>query len=415
MKKIYLILPFLATFMFSACSSDDEIFVENPDIPVDDPNWEYTNMPHFTEADYKLACDLDLFYYNFMKEEGARAAGSDFCCSPLSAEMYLAALANGAAGETRSQILAALNSPDMESLNSLNEKLMHYLPNPNHDLCTKINTHFWVADRYSVNPEFKSKIQTVFNGDVESVDFSNPITVPTINKWVSYKTNGLIEKLLSGSWKNYVNLPMASTNTIYFKGTWLKEFKPENTKTEKFKSPKGQRNVKMMNMVELTEYSSNEKFQYVEKDFDGSFYMAFILPAEGISIKEAVELFTPEMHNELKVKTRTYYVTLGLPSFTTKFETDIAHSMKKMGVDMSSMNLSGIGIGTQAVGSNQEISLKVNEEGVEFAAVTGGWASAPAGTPDYPEVEIKFDRPFIYLIRSSYTNSILLYGTVVNP
>ena len=266
-----------------------------------------------------------------------------------------------------------------------------------------------------MNPDFKSKIKTVFNGDVESVDFSNHITVPTINKWVSYKTNGLIETLLDGSWKNYVNLPMASTNIIYFKGTWMKEFKPENAKTEKFKSPKGQRNVKMMNIVEDTRYSSNEKFQYVKKSFDGACYMEFILPAEGISIKEAVKLFTPEMYHDLTGNTSEYRVTLGLPSFTTKFKTDIASSMKKIGVDMSAMNLSGIGIGTQSVGSNQEISLKVYEEGVEFAAVTGGWASAGPVSPTYPEVEIKFDRPFIYLIRSSYTNTILLYGTVVNP
>lgn len=414
MKKIYLFLPILATFLLSACSSDDNIFVENPDIPVDDPNWELTNRLYLTVADHNTASDLRLFYYNFMKVAAANAGGNDFCCSPLSAEMYLAALANGAEGETLSQILSALNSQDVESLNTLNEKLMHFMPNPGNGTCAKINTHFWVADRYSVNPDFRSKIQTVFNGDVESVDFSNSKTVPTINKWVSYKTNGLIESLLSGSWKNYVNLPMACANTIYLNGDWAEKFEPKDTKTEKFKTPNGERKVKMMNMVEYTGYYSNEKFQYVKKNLEGyEYYMELILPAEGVSINEAMELFTPEISMALQYST-TYRVTLGLPSFITRNSFDIADIMKKMGLDMASMNLSGIGIGTQPVGTGQETYLKVYEDGIEGAAVTGGWVSS-GPSHNYREVEVKFNRPFIYIIRNSETGAALLAGAVVNP
>ncbi|MDE7153098.1 MAG: hypothetical protein K2O00_01475 [Muribaculaceae bacterium] len=416
MKKYFLLLPLLLAL--GACS--DEISVPEPDFPIDDPDWELNTTCNFSLDELETASALETFNYNFLKEVAASNPTCDFCCSPLSAELYLSALANGASGNTRNQMLKTLNVDDLEAINALNEKIMHCLPNDNRGSCVKISNIFWVADHYVINPEFSSTVKTVFNGIVESVDFGNPATVPTINKWVSRRSKGLIEKILPGSWKEYATLPMVSTNAIYFSGDWGTVFKPENTRTELFHAPGGDIKVNMMNMTYLTNYASHEKFQYVCKSFAGSYnHIELFLPADGVSLNELMDLLTPEVLDNLRPS--TYHVTLSLPAFKVENRISMPEIINNMGINVDALDLSAMGLGTVSVITNQSTSMKLNEQGVEFAvAYETPIGTAPIGPqPVYPSVTVKFDRPFIYHIRPANYNErpgvIMLAGAVVNP
>ena len=57
--------------------------------------------------------------------------------------------------------------------------------------------------------------------------------------------------------------------------------------------------------------------------------------------------------------------------------------------------------------------IKVDESGTEAAAATAimvGLTSMPAQS-----VELKIDRPFLYVIRDNVTGAVLFVGRVMNP
>ena len=433
MKKRFLFLPIVIA-LFSACTSDDPIVEEKPVIPQqpseipetpqipetptvpdpDDSQWELTSNINLTASESAVLGQFNQFSYELMDKLNAKEDGN-FCCSPISVSIYLSMLANAADEETRDQILSALHVDDMATVNSLNQKLMHYLPCEDLGSALSINNRFWVADRHSINPEFISTIQTVFNGDVESVDFSNPSTVPSINKWVSDKTKGLIQSILDGDWTKYILSDMASANTVYFKGNWSKKFETSDTRSKTFHGTKGDKTIEMMHQTIYTLYASNDKFEMVFKDFeDHSVRAEFYLPDENLAPSEYMAILTPDMQNKLINFTKECKAELTFPKYNSASNSDLASVMETLGVNLQTANLSTMGIHTAPLNLNHKTSIKFNEEGAEFAAVTDVWLGAPPVPTYIPKVKMEFNRPFVYIIRNINTGMILMAGVVTN-
>ncbi|MDE6266968.1 MAG: hypothetical protein K2M07_06450 [Muribaculaceae bacterium] len=425
MKKNLIFLPLIVAMM-TACSSNDPVIDEQPENPVtpeipvtpdddDDPAWELTQRLDLTENEKAAVSELNLFSYELMREFSKTGEGV-YCCSPASISIYMGMLANATGGESRQQILSAMHLSDMETVNTLNAKLMHYLPCEENGAALSINNRFWVADRFNVAPEFTTTLQDVFNGKVKSVDFSNPMTVPTINKWISDKTNGLIPSLLDGDWKDFVNLDMASANTVYFKGNWSNVFKKSNTVKETFYGSRGNKEVEMMHQETVTGYASNDKFTMVTKSFEGySVDAEFYLPADGINVKDFTLLLTPEMQQSLNNSVKAYEVTLSLPKFEINCNDEdgkLNRIITDMGVNLSSMDFSSMGLLPGRMELIHKTALKMYEEGAELAAVTGGYDLSLPFEQKYPEVNVNFNRPFCYIIRHSQTGIILMAGVV---
>ncbi len=67
-------------------------------------------------------------------------------------------------------------------------------------------------------------------------------------------------------------------------------------------------------------------------------------------------------------------------------------------------------------GMRHKAFIDVTAEGVEAAAVTKGdlVLSEPPPSPD-PDVTLRLDRPFLFLIRGNITGTLLFIGAVYNP
>lgn len=419
-KFLYLGILSLA---LTGCSSDDSVndFTEIISLGEDQKDtieWTYSTRVDFSADEHPTVEGINKFSYELMKEVALSSENGEFSISPVSIAIYLGMLANATAGDTKSQILEALGADDVATLNSICEKYMHYLPCDDNGSSISINNRFWVNKTYTVPSDFSDLMAFSYNAGVETVDFSKEITVLAINQWVADNTNGLITSLLDGDWKNYLSIPMANANTVYFKGLWHKKFDSQNTKSEIFHTPNGSKDVKMMHNTIRCVYSSNDLAEMVNLEFEGQTNnMELYLPTECISPQQLIADLTIDLQTDLRNKANLYDITISLPLFTTFCSYDLSGSLSNLGItNLKNVDFTPMGLGIQQTSVIHKTSVKIDEEGAEMAAITGGWVTT--GAPDekeYKKVKIDFNRPFVYIVRNRHTGAILMAGAVTNP
>ena len=419
--------------LLAGCSSDepatqpedaDKPGVEEPTKPGEgeENKWETVRVIYLSQAEKPVMESMNDFGYRLMVEYAKASKDGSFDVSPVSVSTYLSMMANATEGDTHDQILAALGATDMDALNSLNSKLMHYLPCEENGACLEINNRIWLSNKYTAPVALTKTVKEGYNADVESVDFTLPTTVPAINKWVSDKTHGLIPGLLYGEWTDFVDLDQTSANTVYFKGEWDSKFDKKVTDSGLFTAPTGKTEVDMMHKVLETSYSKVDGAQVVIVDYKNYMNcMELYLPAEGTAVSDIVSSLNPELQYKLAAKQRPYEVTLSLPRFKSNLGvSSLDLALQNMGItSLSKTNFSPLGINEiLPLQVMHQTIISVDEEGTELAAVTGGWSSAPGDFEDEietPKVKVDFDRPFMYIVRNRLTGAILMAGVVTNP
>lgn len=126
MKKLHLSLLIAGTLIGASCS--DSVTDDNGT----NNGWELTRSIELTPEESEGVESFNDFSYEligkaFEKNE-KKPSNINFSCSPVSASIYFSMIANAAGGESRKEVLDMLKVEDINTLNSLNAKLMHYMP-----------------------------------------------------------------------------------------------------------------------------------------------------------------------------------------------------------------------------------------------------------------------------------------------
>ena len=408
MKKLHLSLLIAGTLLGASCS--DSVTDDNGT----NNEWELTRSIELTPEESEGVESFNDFSYEligkaFEKNE-KKPSNINFSCSPVSASIYFSMIANAAGGESRKEVLDMLKVEDINTLNSLNAKLMHYMPCKDNGAYLAIANAYWVAERNTVTPDFETTLKNVFNGEVKYVDFGVPSTADAINKWAKENSNGMIPIIIH-DWRAHRSAEFFSADAVCFNGTWSSEFKEADTKKEKFNGVNNISVVDMMNCVETMRYLKSEKFQMVEKTFrGGANYVELYLPEEGVSLKELVNDLVSEKCKQIKESDKEYYeVTLSLPKFSHTDEFDLTEISSEMGVSLDNFDFSAMGLKIGQLECKQNTSIKFDEHGVELAAITSGGMTIG----DYHRpVTVNFNRPFFYIVRNKETDMILMAGAV---
>ena len=127
------------------------------------------------------------FSLNLLRQVYANETAENVIISPLSASMALSMLANGADGETLSQVKDALGFGEWsdEDVNEFNKLMMYALPRL--DTCTRMTlaNSLWLKTGFPVKDDFVNIKKLSFNAEVQNVDFTDPATADLINKWAA--------------------------------------------------------------------------------------------------------------------------------------------------------------------------------------------------------------------------------------
>jgi len=152
--------------------------------------------------------------------------------SPLSVSMALGMTLNGARGETRAAMEAALEKQDLSptEINDAYRGLIDLLEGLDPNVDVAVANSIWYREGLSVRQAFIDTNRTHFDAEVAGLDFSAPAASEQINGWVDDETRGNISEIVPSRIPPHI--VMYLINATYFKGQWRNQFDPAKTEDE---------------------------------------------------------------------------------------------------------------------------------------------------------------------------------------
>ena len=339
--------------------------------------------------------------------------------SPLSIQLALAMTANGAEGETLSQMSALLGG-DIP-LPVLNEYLYSYvngLPSSAKYKLAIANSIWFRDGRINVERDFLQTNADYYGAAAYRSPFDKQ-TVRDINRWVDQNTDGMIDNILDTIPESAL---MYLINAVMFDAEWQRIYEDTDIYDGYFTTEDGQRQkTELMRSGEGRYIETEGAVGFVKNYNGGKYAFAALLPDEGISLSEYISSLSAE---ELKaalddVQYRT--VIAHTPKFS--YEYSLVMNDVLIGLGMTDAFVGSLAdfdaLGKAVSGYNIYISevihktyISVDERGTRAGAVTMvGMDEATSAEPT-EIITIKLDRPFLYMIIDTSTNIPIFIGTL---
>lgn len=341
--------------------------------------------------------------------------------SPLSVLLALSMTANGADGNTLSQMQKVLGVTF--NIDELNKYLRGYagsLTSTDKAKLSIANSIWFRNDNSSieVNPDFLQTNADYYNADAFSAAFDAQ-TLADINSWVSDKTDGLINSILD-------EIPNAAVmyliNAMVFDATWQDVYSLDQIIDNTFNAYDGtKQTAAMMCSREIKYLSDGKATGFIKPYADGQYSFVALLPNEDVSVQDYIASLTGESFIDTIGNAKTGIVNATLPKFTSEYKLEMNDALKSLGItDAFSDSLADFTkLGHSENGSifiNSVIHktyISVDELGTKAGAVTA--VEMYAGSvmvADYYTVTL--DRPFVYAIIDNNTNLPLFIGSVLS-
>lgn len=401
------------------------------------PGSNFHKRGHYSDDQALLTEELtdrvNEFGIHLFKEIVERRPDENVLLSPLSISVALGMAANGAAGETRQEMLRALQMENwnMEIVNATYRQILKQLRTSSPTTVWLANS-IWCRRGEKFKDSFLEACEYHFGGEVRTLDFCARGASDIINRWVAEKTDSKIVRLVGEDID--CNTFMVLINALAFEGTWKYEFNRESTSIDFFELPDGHRVLcKMMQRPGLPLYPDtlrceftywfHELFQAVELPYaDSLFSMIVILPHEWVGIDDLISAFDIELWKLFADRRCRSHGILRLPKFEMTFdgERSLMDALEALGMkkafdpqaaDFSSMS------------DNDELFIKkikhltylnVEEKGTQASAATAVDVRIICSMCP-PRFEMNVNRPFIVCIVDNSTGAILFLGKVVDP
>lgn len=361
------------------------------------------------------------------KLDAGMPTDQNYMFSPLSIKMALSLAANGAMGQTRSEMLQAMDISDLLTYNTGAQALIEkYKQSEN--LRLDIANSIWLnKNRFSFgfSEAFKNTAAEYY--DAAAREVTDADAVEAVNGWVNEKTNGKIPTIIEDS-----EFAALLLNAVYFKGAWQGEFSEYATKPDIFRNADGsEAETDFMNQTAHFSYTKTENAQIIElpylnrfsqftedgeyigtenvDDIDVSMYL--VASDENIAVEKELEAAIAKSAFENQL------VSLSVPKFEVEFSIGLNGLLKNIGIKTAFDKYSA-DFTKMVDGGNLYIDdtihksyIKIDEKGTEAAAVTMIAFEPTSVAPAKEEpIVLKLDKPFSFVIRDNVSGETLFMG-----
>lgn len=342
-------------------------------------------------------------------------SGGNILLSPVSVLSALAMTANGASGETKSQMEAVLGLPT-EELNTYLQAYADFLPADKHARCSLANSVWFRddADHLTVEQAFLDVCADYYGAALFQAPFDNS-TLKDLTAWVSDRTDGMIPAILD-------RIPDSAmvylVNALAFDGQWASVYRENQIHEGSFTTEDGtEQSAQMM-------YS--QEFAYLEDDLatgflkyyeGGTYAFAALLPNEGVTLEDYIASLTGEGLRSTLTSAQPEAVETAIPQFTAQYSTELSGILAELGMadafDASAADFSAMGSSPDGPLYISRVLhktfLALDAQGTRAGAATVVEADAGASAPGRT---VYLDRPFLYLLVDCEANLPLFIGAV---
>lgn len=351
---------------------------------------------------------------------------NNYLISPYSMEIALNMLREGANGDTKTQIDNLIGT---RTINNIKIK----------DRINVANAVF-IKNKYksNVQKDYYQKLKTKYNAEILYDEFNTP---KVLNDWTNKETNGMIPALLKDIPERFV---MGIANALAIDVDWSVKFDCQSTARANFtKIDNEVLEVSMMSNTYKGEakYFETEDAKGVilpyksytdngEETYEDANNLEFIGILPNGNIKEYVNNITSQtinnIDNKAKETSNSYRLVLNLPMFSYDYDfTKFKESLIDLGVeDAFNEEHADLSNMIQIKDTNVFISdaihkthIDLNEKGTKAAAVTAVIVTDATAVQDKKPtiINLKFNKPFAYIIRDKKTKEMLFFGVVYEP
>ena len=386
-------------------------YISNPKVSNDE-------LKTLAEAQNRFAVDL-------YKQLAAQPGNLFF--SPYSLYSALTMSFAGARGATAGEMIKTLHLPYTSEkihqvMNGLTQRLLSAAKIGDIELFKfTIANAVWAQAGYPFRQDYLDTLSANYAAGLKIVDFrENAETSKMINDWVSEQTNERIKQLIQKEALTPATR-LVLTNAIYFKASWASQFKEKDTTDAPFYlQDESSQMVPMMFQQADFDYVRNQQFDAVELPYEGGNFSMVLLMPKGESLSEFEKGLNPEILNIFGSDKPPAKIKLFVPKFGMEQNYSLVETLKKLGMQSAfedSADFSGM-TGSKDLKITDVVHktfLQVNEGGTEAAAATGVVIGLTSAMPPEDIIEMRFDHPFLLMIRDNNTGALVFFGRYMQP
>lgn len=340
--------------------------------------------------------------------------------SPISVMLALSMTANGADGDTLTQMEKVLGG-DIP-LNELNEYLYYYSNNlPNEEKSKqKIANSIWFRDdenRLEIEKEFLQTNANYYKAEIYKSTF-NDQTLLDINNWVKTNTDNMIDKIID---EIYDDTIMYLINAIVFDAEWKVVYNKEDIYQGEFTAIDGRKqSTEFMVSGESLYLDDGSATGFIKPYYNNNYSFVALLPNEGIELEDYINSLSGEglLNTIRSPEMNVVYTTM--PKFSYEYEIKLNDILKNMGISdgfkAAKANFTRMGRSSRGniyIGEVlHKTFISLDELGTKAGAVTKVEMKDESAVMDMKTV--KLDRPFVYAIIDNKTKLPIFIGTLID-
>jgi len=353
--------------------------------------------------------------FGFDLHRAVAVPGQNTVTSPLSAAVLLAMVAAGAGGDTAEEMVGVLRLEDARDTRYA--ALLADLTGQS-DVTLGLANSLWAAEGYPFEDDYVDFVRDTFGATLDEVDLGAQQSADRIDDWVEQRTEGLIEDIAEDLGLPDPQAVLVLLNAVYFLGAWTTTFDEAETRDAPFTLADGhQVEVPMMHRTDPeVETASGDGFTMMRLPYgdDERFGMEVVLPDEDVALDDLLGQLDADTWQQTTAELASSTPSqLALPRFELEWDAELNDALQDLGMvsafgggDFTPMSPANPWLDTVV----QKTYIRVDEEGTEAAAVTGGVMTESAGPPP-----LIVDRPFAFTVSDNETGTVLFLGTVHDP
>ena len=366
---------------------------------------------------------IDNFSYAFLKFENNK---KNMVYSPLSINYALKMLDDGAQEDTKNQIDKILGNRDVTKYSDI-ENILSFA------------NALYVRDTYSdvVKSDYMDILNDKYNAEVKFDKFEDATNV---NKWIGDKTFGQIKNMLSDESVSNIDSEMILINALAIDMEWAEKIDAEGVYSDDFYLDDGSK----MKASTLHNETKSDNFSYyknkditvltmdLKKYDDNQLEFMAIMPKENLSDyvenfdENALKNIDKNLSKASKNKGGIYFK---IPKFSFDYELGLKNDLINLGMkdafngkiaNFNNMfDLSKTGENLYVGDALHKANISFSENGIKAAAATVIQMMNDGSLEDdgkkIEPIEVKIDKPFMFIIRDKNTDENWFTGTVYNP